>query len=110
MFRRKQRNTNYQPTQRGMYAWTSMHAGSFLLYVESLKDCHRFIFLPGPSEFFLTVADFDKCLDTNILEFVEQIPEEIYNETIEFSLSSPPNPQRIILNENNKTKIEQELS
>ncbi len=86
-----------------MYAWTSVYAGSFLLYVESLKDCHKFIFLPGPSEFYLTFEDFNKSLTTNVLEFVEQLPDEIYNETIEFSLSSPPNPQKVFLNENNNT-------
>lgn len=101
MFRKKQTVTLHQPIPKGMYAWTSRYAGSFLLYVETLKDCHRFIFLPGPSEFFLTLSDFNKCLKTNMLEFVEQLPDEIYNETIEFSLNSPPTLPRIIPNENN---------
>jgi hypothetical protein len=101
--KKKPATVNYQPTPKGMYAWTSVYAGSFLLYVESLKDCHKFIFLPGPSEFYLTFEDFNKSLTTNVLEFVEQLPDEIYNETIEFSLSSPPNPQKVFLNENNNT-------
>jgi hypothetical protein len=81
--------TNYQPAEKGIYAWTSLHAGSFLLYVESLKDCHKFIFLPGPSDFFLTFDDFNNSVKTGVLEFVEQLPDEIYNETVEFSLSCP---------------------
>jgi hypothetical protein len=99
--KKKPSTTNYQPIQKGMYAWTSLHAGSFLLYVESLKDCHKFVFLPGPSEFFLTFDNFSDCVKSGVLEFVEELPDEIYNETIEFSLSCPPIQQKVLLNENN---------
>ena len=102
MFKKKKTETaNYEPASKGMYAWTSLHAGSFLLYVESLKDCHKFIFLPGPSEFFLTFENFTKCVRTGVLEFVEQLPDEIYNETMEFSLTGPPKIQKVFMNENN---------
>lgn len=100
MFRKKQTVTLHQPIPKGMYAWTSLHAGSFLLYVESLTDCHRFIFLPGPSEFFLTFENFSECIKTKVLDFVEQLPDDVYNETIEFSLSCPPKQQKVIMNEN----------
>ncbi len=101
MFGKKQKITLHQPIPKGMYAWTSLHAGSFLLYVESLKDCHKFIFLPGPSEFFLTFENFSECIKTKILDFVEQLPDEVYNETIQFSLPCPPKPPKIIMDENN---------
>lgn len=70
------------PISKGMYAWNYIHAGSFILYVESLDSCHKFIMLPGPSEYFLTYEDFAKGIDKNILEFVEILPEDIYQETL----------------------------
>lgn len=76
---------------RGLYAWNKVYAGSFLLYVESLKDCHRFLFLPGPSDFYLTFEDFNQCIENNTIEFVEELPEEIFKESLEiYSLSCPP--------------------
>ena len=80
-----------EPISKGLYAWNRLHAGSFLLYVESLKDCHKFIFLPGPSDYYLTKEDFNSCIETNTLEYVEPLPDDIYQETISFSLTSPSN-------------------
>ncbi len=68
-----------------MYAWNAVHAGSFLLYIESLINCHKFVFLPGPSEYFLTLEDFEMALKKGILEFVDVLPDEIYKETLELS-------------------------
>jgi hypothetical protein len=78
-----------EPHLKGLYAWNSIHAGSFLLYVKTLKDCYQFIFLPGPSEYYLTFEDFETSVRTNILEFVEQLPQEVYDETVLLSLSCP---------------------
>lgn len=100
--KKKQINLNTKPTPKGLYAWNSLHAGSFLLYVESLKDCHKFIFLPGPSEYFLTFEDFSKCVESNVLEFVEPLPDEIFQESIKMSLACPPISSNIILNESTK--------
>lgn len=92
MFKKKEQpKLNLQPIPKGLYAWTSLHAGSFLLFVESLKDCYKFIFLPGPSEYFLTFEDFSKCVKSGTLEFVEELPDEIYEESIKISLSCPTN-------------------
>jgi hypothetical protein len=96
-----------QPTTKGLYAWNYLHAGSFLLYVESLKDCHKFLFLPGPSEYFLTFEDFTKCVNSNTLEFVEALPNDIFEESIKLSLLSPSGPSTIVLNENVKDQKEQ---
>ena len=95
-----------EPKNKGMYAWNAIHAGSFLLYVESLKDCHKFLFLPGPSEYYLTFNDFTKCIKSNTLEFVEQLPNDIFEETIKISLACPPRTSMILSNE--KTIQEQE--
>ncbi len=77
-----------KPVPKGMYAWNAVHAGSFLLYVESLVNCHKFIFLPGPDDYFLTYEDFDSGVAKGVLEFVEVLPDEIYKETL--LLSCPP--------------------
>lgn len=96
----KKKNLDYQPTPKGMYAWNSVHAGSFLLYVESLKDCHKFLFLPGPSEYFLTFEDFTKGVKSNMLEFVEALPDDIFEESIRISLACPSASSKILSNEN----------
>lgn len=80
---------NKKPIPKGLYAWNSIHAGSFILYVETLKECHKFLFLPGPTEWFLTFEDFEHGITSGILEFVESLPDEIYRESLELSLSCP---------------------
>jgi hypothetical protein len=76
------------PVPKGMYAWNAVHAGSFLLYTESLINCHKFVFLPGPSDYFLTLEDFEAAVKKGILEFVDVLPDEIYKETLELSCPS----------------------
>lgn len=76
------------PIPKGMYAWNHMHAGSFLLYVETLVNCYKFIMLPGPADYFLTAEDFAKGIEKNILEFVEVLPDDIYQETLLLSCPS----------------------
>ena len=88
------RNT---PISKGLYAWNAIHAGSFLLYVEALKDCYSFLFLPGPSEYYLTVEDFEKSLSNRTLEFVEALPDDIYEESLKISLPRPSNQQKMLM-------------
>ena len=96
------KNKKANPISRGLYAWNTLHAGSFLLYTESLKDCHRFLFLPGPTEYYLTNEDFDRCVKNNTLELVEPLPDEIYQETIQISLACPSQKTKIDINEISK--------
>ena len=91
-----------KPIEKGLYAWNTLHAGSFLLYTESLKDCHRFLFLPGPTEYYLTNEDFDSCLKNKALELVEPLPDEIYQETIQISLACPSQKGKLNINEISK--------
>lgn len=93
------KNLDYQPTAKGMYAWTSVHAGSFVLFVESLKDCHKFLFLPGPSEYYLTFDDFTKCMKSGVLEFVESLPDDIFEESVNLALQCPSANSMITANE-----------
>lgn len=86
MFKKaKPSKLNYQPAPRGFYAWNIERAGDFLIFVESLKDCYKFLYVPGATEFYLTVEDFTKALKTNVLSFVEQLPEDVYKESLELS-------------------------
>lgn len=78
-------NLNLQPVPRGFYAWNSLHAGSFLLFMESLNDHYKFIFLPGPSYMNLAFETFTKCIKSNTLELVEQLPEDVYADTVSFA-------------------------
>ena len=87
MIKEKTKPLQYQPPPRSIYAWTQIRAGDFIVYVESLQDCYKFILLPGPSEMYLTFEDFTKSIKMGILEFVEQLPLDVYEETI--SLSCP---------------------
>jgi hypothetical protein len=91
MFKKKQNNLNLQPISKGMYAYTSERAGDFLLFVESLDTCYKFLYLPGADPFYLTLEDFTKAVKAGILEFVEALPEDIYTEALEFSKYSDKN-------------------
>jgi len=90
MFKKeKASNLNLQPVPRGFYAFTEERCGDFLLFVESMKDCYKFLYMPGASEFYLTLEDFTNSTKRGILEFVEQLPEDVYQESL--SLACPPN-------------------
>lgn len=78
-------NQSYQPTERGLYAWTIERAGDFLLFVEAQKDCYKFLYLPGASEFYLTFEDYTEAVKRGVLDFVDQLPEDIFQESLELS-------------------------
>lgn len=100
MFKKKKIVSNIKPVPKSLYAWNAIHAGSFLLFVESLNDCYRFIFLPGPSDYYLTIKDFESCMLNNTLEFVETLPNDIYEESVRISLACPLQSAKIESNEN----------
>lgn len=89
----KKRKKTISPLPRGFYAFNVGRAGDFILFVESTSDFHKFLYLPGADPFFLTHEDFSNSIDNNSLAFVEQLPEEIYNESL--SLSCPNQQTRI---------------
>ncbi len=76
-----------KPLCRGFYAFNTIRAGDFLLYIESDKYSHRFAYLPGGHSFYLTEEDFSAAIQTGVLSFVEQLPKDIYEESL--MLSSP---------------------
>lgn len=74
-----------KPVSRGFYAFNTLRAGDFLLYVESDNHSHKFLYLPGAHYFYLTEEDFSIAIQTNVLSFVEQLPENIYKESLELA-------------------------
>ena len=79
------KNLNNQPLERGFYAFTTERAGDFLLFVESQKDCYKFLCLPGADPFYLTFEDYTESIKRGVLEFVEQLPEDIFIQSIMLS-------------------------
>ena len=74
-----------QPLDRSLIAFTTERAGDFLLFVEAQKNCYKFLYLPGASEFYLTFEDYTESIKRGVLEFVEQIPEDIFQESLNLS-------------------------
>jgi hypothetical protein len=86
-------NTCYQPLTRGFYAFLKYRCGDFIIFKESYKDYYEFIYVPGGDLFRLTIEDFTKSVKSGMLEFVEQLPEDVYNESLELSTNKCCNVQ-----------------
>lgn len=76
------------PISRGFYSFDKLRAGDFLIYVESSSTHYKFLYVPGADPFYLSKEDFAKAVELNVLTFVEQIPKDIFEETLNFSLST----------------------
>lgn len=86
--KKKPKLTEYQPTDRGFYAFNVERAGDFLIYVESSEHSHKFLYVPGASPFHMTFEDFTNSIKKGVLSFVEQLPEDIFKESLELSCPS----------------------
>ena len=69
---------NSQPLPRSIYAFTKYRLGEFLLFLDKKENYLLFMQLPDRYEFNLTCQDFDKALQNNILDYIEQIPEDVF--------------------------------
>lgn len=67
-----------KPTQRGVYAFTKHRRGDFLLFIKEDSEVLEFMQLPDRYQICLTKEEFNKGLNTGLLDFVEQIPEEVF--------------------------------
>lgn len=76
-----------KPLSRGFYAFNEQRAGDFLIFVDELEGYLRFIYIPGGSDFYMSNEDFLESIVTGKITLVEQLPEEIFNESINLSLS-----------------------
>lgn len=82
---KKSNNLNLKPIPRGFYAFNVERAGDFLIYVEMTSNCYKFIYVPGAELFFLSLDDFTNSINNGILTFVEQLPEDVYQESLMLS-------------------------
>ena len=75
----KLKNKLQTPKQRGVYAFTKHRRGDFVLFIkETDKDVLEFMQLPDRYQLFLTKQEFTEGVVTRLLDFVEQIPEEVF--------------------------------
>ena len=66
------------PKERGVYAFTKHRRGDFVLFIKEDKGVLEFMQLPDRYQLFLTKEEFTEGLLTNLLDFVEQVPEEVF--------------------------------
>jgi hypothetical protein len=85
---KKREELNHQPIPRGFYAFNSERAGDFLIFVEAQTNHYKFLYVPGADPFYLTPEDFTQSIKKEILSFVEELPEEIYQESLLLSCPS----------------------
>ena len=88
MLTKKKESTNLQPPPRSIFAYNSLRAGDFIIFKEAHKHHYEFIYIPGGAPFNLTIEDFSKSIKSGMLSFVEQLPQEIYQESLELTKSS----------------------
>lgn len=83
-----EQNKFIKPIKRGFYAFDSLRAGDFLIFIEEQEHHYDFIYIPGGDFFHLTFDEFNTCVKNKILTLVETLPENIFEETLSFALSS----------------------
>lgn len=66
------------PKERGVYAFTKHRRGDFVLFIKEDKGVLEFMQLPDRYQLFLTKEEFTDGVLTNLLDFVEQVPEEVF--------------------------------
>jgi len=75
MFKKKLK----EPKVRGVYAFTKHRRGDFILFLEKNGDgVFNFMQLPDRYPLSLTQEEFTEGLVTKVLDFVEQVPVEVY--------------------------------
>ena len=66
------------PLPRAVYAFTEHRRGDFLLFIKEDSEVLEFMQLPDRYQICLTKKEFNEGLTTKLLDFVEQIPEEVF--------------------------------
>ena len=67
-----------KPQPRGVYAFTKHRRGDFILFIKEDSEVLEFMHLPDRYQVCLTKEEFHEGVTTKLLDFVEQIPEEVY--------------------------------
>lgn len=69
----------HKPKKRGLYAFTKYKRGEFLLFLGLLDDnTFEFMQLPSCLQYFISAEDFNNGVITNLLEFVNEIPVDVF--------------------------------
>jgi hypothetical protein len=71
---------NSMPKARGVYAFTRQRRGDFILFLENDNGVLKFMQLPDCYSVNLTPEEFANGEKTKLLDFVEQIPEDVFAE------------------------------
>ena len=66
------------PQPRGVYAFTEHRQGDFILFIKEDSEVLEFMQLPDRYQICLTKKEFNKGITSQLLDFVEQIPEEVF--------------------------------
>ena len=66
------------PQPRGVYAFTKHRRGDFILFIKEDSEVLEFMQLPDRYQVCLTKKEFREGVTTKLLDFVEQIPEEVF--------------------------------
>ena len=82
-----------EPAPRGFYVFNFERAGDGLIFVEKNYNCYKFLYIPGADAFYLSKEDFEKSIKRGVLSFVEQLPEDVYEESL--LLACPNNTKNI---------------
>jgi hypothetical protein len=66
------------PKERGVYAFMKHKRGEFILFIEQNDDVLSFMQLPDRYNILLSKEEFTAGVSTNLLEFVECVPEDVF--------------------------------
>lgn len=66
------------PLPRAVYAFTKHRRGDFILFIKEDSEVLEFMQLPDRYQICLTKEEFSEGLSTKLLDFVEQVPEEVF--------------------------------
>jgi hypothetical protein len=67
------------PKDRGLYAFTEHRKGDFILFLkETSPEVLEFMHIPDRYVLFLTLEEFSKGTNDRLLDFVEQLPEDVF--------------------------------
>jgi len=67
-----------KPQPREVYAFTKHRRGDFLLFIKEDSEVLEFMQLPDRHQVCLTKKEFHEGIATKLLDFVEQVPEEVH--------------------------------
>ena len=66
------------PLPRAVYAFTKHRRGDFILFLKEDSEVLEFMQLPDRYQICLTKEEFHEGVTSKLLDFVEQIPEEVF--------------------------------